>query len=221
MSNKMPKGESFTTRLEREQSSKEAVANNEFNRRRFRLFQKSILEWSDEQITKEVNDNGVLQFSFRPLWRSIVLPMKDDADIQSALDAGMNNLDASWQRGDAPWEAGQDSCDWKPAPKADTLEYYQPQNRCYYMVLFALHIGKRVFPRLDWRIMLNERHSIAVGVLAGSVPSEEAIQSFQDRDKIVICMDLLFSDRNYTAKHSIDFADPKIGNQAYFDQWVF
>ena len=209
----------FVTKLKSEQDSPRARKNNEDNLMRFRIIRDHQKVWSNSQWRDEVEAKGVLQVPFRPLWAKTIQPLVDHELVQEGLDAGMSNLDSSWKRGDAPWELGMHSCDWRPRPKEGALEYYQAQNRCYNVVLFSLQLGRLLFPRLEWRVMLSERHTIAVGIFPGSVSPEEPIHSFQKREEILVCMDLLFSDRGFNAEQSMDFADPNLSSEAYFDKW--
>jgi hypothetical protein len=47
------------------------------------------------------------------------------------------------------------------APKPDTLEWFQCLAGCHRLAPFALELGKRMFPRGNWKLMTGAYHSVA------------------------------------------------------------
>ena len=200
----------------------EAVAVNAASKMRLPFFLSHLALSNVQEILAERQSQGIFQVPIEQLWRSHFVPLINSQLVQQGLDAGMKQLSDDWKNGDAPWELGKDSDQYYPRPSPNDLEYYQPQNRCYNMVLFSWALAKAVFPRLQWNILVNERHSVAIAALPGFFSDVDLVVSNSpDRSKIIACMDLLFSNRGYTAEHSVDFADPGIGNTDYFTKWTY
>ena len=78
----------------------------------------------------------------------------------------MSMLDPEWKRGDAPWELGRGPYNGQRARKG-CLSWYQPWGRCHWIAFFAMAIGVKNYPDLDWGFVSGDVHTVAVGNRGG------------------------------------------------------
>ena len=102
----------------------------------------------------------VVQFNWRRQWKKKVAPQLQEELVQASLDLGMMLLDPHWRRGDAPYLLGREpGCRAVPGK----LSWYQPWGCCHWIAFFSMAIGVLNYPRLDWRFVSGDLHTVPVG----------------------------------------------------------
>jgi hypothetical protein len=145
-----------------------------------------------------MSGSTIIQFDWRRNWKKKVVPHLQDEPVQAALDAGMILCDSTWKRGDAPWEYG--AVNGREGVEGK-LSWYQPAGRCHFIAPFSHAIGQIIYPDLSWKIVSNNRHSVAVGMAPDGTPR--------------VVMDILnFS--WFSAEMSMEFADPSIPDEQFW-----
>jgi hypothetical protein len=101
-----------------------------------------------------------VQFNWRRHWKKKVAPHLHKELVQASLDLGMTLLDPHWRRGDPPYLLGREpGCRVIPGK----LSWYRPSGRCHWIAFFSMAIGVLNYPRLDWRFVSGNLHTIPVG----------------------------------------------------------
>ena len=127
----------------------------------------------------------IRQFNWRRHWKKKVEPILAKVAVQCSLDMGMQLLESDWKRGDAPYQLGREPYRRVVEGK---LSWYRPLGRCHWISFFAMAIGVINYPKLKWRMVSGDLHTVPVGYRANDEPR--------------IVMDILFFDR-HTAEWSI------------------
>jgi hypothetical protein len=127
------------------------------------------------------NSEDMILFNFRKNWYKIK-PFLFDEYVQSELNEAMyeymqnemENLDEegikydienfTWIPGTAPYlMTTSDYWCYKRKPKDYSVGWYQCIHACHWISRFALALGEKLYPELDWMILQSDRHSIACG----------------------------------------------------------
>ena len=103
-----------------------------------------------------------VQFDWRRHWARKVAPHLADPLVRASLDLGMLLLDPGWRSGDAPYLLG-DGTPGAPPAEPGTLAWHRPFGRCHWIAFFAMAAGVRNYPRLDWRFVSGDLHTVPVG----------------------------------------------------------
>lgn len=111
---------------------------------------------------KSINKRPVkpIQFDWRRHWKKKVEPHLKKEEVQHALDIGMLMLTQTWRRGDPPYIHG--GIDGRRVVDGK-LAWYQPLGRCHWIAFFSMAIGVLNYPKLDWRFMSGDLHTVPVG----------------------------------------------------------
>ena len=127
----------------------------------------------------------IRQFNWRQHWKKKVEPHLARTAVQCSLDMGMQLLDPNWKRGNAPYRLGREPCRRVVEGK---LSWYRPLGCCHWISFFAMAIGVINYPKLTWRMVSGDLHTVPVGFGADGKPC--------------VVMDILFFDE-HTAEWSI------------------
>lgn len=103
------------------------------------------------------------QFDFRRRWKKDVEPYLHNKNVQFALDFGMSLIHRTnweWKSGDAPCYRGRDRWDRIVEGK---LSWYQPMGQCHEIAFFTFELGKLIYPKLHWKFISGEEHTVPVG----------------------------------------------------------
>ena len=101
-----------------------------------------------------------VQFNWRRHWKKKVAPHLAEELVQASLDLGMMLLDPHWRRGDPPYLLGREP--WRRAFPGK-LSWYRPWGCCHWIAFFSMAIGVLNYPRLDWRFVGGDLHTVPVG----------------------------------------------------------
>ena len=99
------------------------------------------------------------------------------------------------RRGDPPYLLGREP-GRRGIPRK--LSWYQPQGRCHWIAFFSMAIGVLNYPRLDWRFVSGDLHTIPVGYGADGKP--------------VVVVDILLFE-GMTAEQSLALATKKLDDK--------
>jgi hypothetical protein len=160
-------------------------------------------------------------FNFRKNWHK-VKPYLFDKDVQDALNEGMFEMMENeienfkeqnikydpnnfiWIPGSAPYLYTTSSywCD-RRKPKPYSVGWYQCIHACYWLSPFCCALGEKIYPELDWQILENNRHSIAVG--------------FKDCWSYMVFDILNFE--TLALEDIMDFASDEMPDAEYYSKW--
>lgn len=87
---------------------------------------------------------------------------------ETLLEAAISNgtIKFDWPEENADEKTMEDASETYSAlqnqfyPKPDTLEWYQLSNAAHYLAPWLLELGKCVYPKLEWRVMIGDQHSL-------------------------------------------------------------
>jgi hypothetical protein len=139
-----------------------------------------------------------IQFNWRRHWKKKVEPHLHKPVVQKALDLGMIMLNSEWKTGDPPHELGAMAFSSSGRARRivkGKLSWYQPLNRCHWLVYFSFVLGKLNYPHLRWEIVTGDLHTVAVG--------------FDEAGDPEIVMDILLYDE-FSAEESIRLTHRKV-----------
>ncbi len=143
----------------------------------------------------------VVQFNWRRHWKQKVAPHLHKELVQASLDLGMTLLDPHWRRGDPPYLVGRE-----PGRRAipRKLSWYQPWGCCHWIAFFSMAIGVLNYPRLDWRFVSGDLHTVPVG--------------YGPDGKASVVMDILLFE-GMTAEQSLALATKKVNGASAAEGW--
>lgn len=124
-------------------------------------------------------DKEPIVFNFQRNWAKKCKPHLCDEDVLYALDSGMKHIEEvrimiceeegystdlvpRWNEVESPCEMGY-LFEGMKKPKPDSVNWYRPYGFCWGIAPFCREIGKLLYPDLDWRIIRNDDHTVAVG----------------------------------------------------------
>jgi hypothetical protein len=123
--------------------------------------------------------------------------------VPVSLDVGMKMLDPHWQRGDPPYLLGREPLH-ESRVIAGKLAWYQAWRRCHWIAFFAMATGVLNYPRLDWRFVSGDPHTVPVG--------------YELDGQAAVVMDILQFD-SFTAEESLAQAQKKLDNARGREGW--
>jgi hypothetical protein len=152
--------------------------------------------WLDEG---SAGGEKVVQFNCRH-WKKVA-PHLDKELVQASLDVGMTLLAPHWRRGDPPYLLGRE-----PGRRAipGKLSWYRPWGRCHWLAFFSMAVGVLNYPRLDWRFVSGELHTVPAGCGADGRPE--------------VVMDILLFE-GMTAEQSLALAKTKLNGAPAAEGW--
>ena len=121
--------------------------------------------------------------------------------VQGSLDLGMRLLDPHWRRGDPPYLLGREP--WRRATPGK-LSWYRPWGCCHWIAFFSMAIGVLNYPRLDWRFVSGDLHTVPVGYGPDGKPA--------------VVMDILLFE-GMTAEQSLALATQKVNGAPAAGGW--
>ena len=146
-------------------------------------------------------------FNFKTNWNKKVKPILFDQEVQNALNYGMSKwTNDEWESGDAPWKYSRGDYWWcvaKSKPRLYSYKWYQVFHGCFAICYFCEELGKKLYPKLDWKIVKNNRHAVAVG--------------FKNGNPYMIFDILLFE--HHSAEEIYDYANPEVSDEEYNNKW--
>jgi hypothetical protein len=144
-----------------------------------------------------------IQFNWRRHGKKKVAPHLQEELVQASLDLGMMMLDPHWRRGDPPYLLGAIPLH-RSRVVAGKLSWYQVWGRCHWIAFFSMAIGVLNYPRLDWRFVGGQLHTVAVG--------------YEPDGEAAVVMDiLLFEDMS--AEESLARATQKVNGAPAAEGW--
>ena len=146
-------------------------------------------------------------FNFKNHWSKNIKPILFDKDVQDALDYGMNKwTNGNWESGHPPWEYSRGDYWWcvvKRRPQLHSYKWYQVRMGCFAICYFCKALGEKLYPNLDWKIVENHRHAVAIGF---------------KNDEPYMVFDIL-NFENLSADELYDYADPNLSDDEYNNKW--
>jgi len=113
----------------------------------------------------------------------------------------MTLLDPHWQRGDPPYLLGRE-----PGGRVvfGKLSWYRPWGCCHWIAFFSMAIGVLNYPKLDWRFVVGDLHTVPVGFGPDGHPK--------------VVMDILLFE-GMTAEQSLALATKKFNRAPATEGW--
>ena len=167
-------------------------------------------------------------FNFRRHWSKKVKPHLFHKDVQDALNYGMEDLMENWRweakitdeefkslegykkerftwtTGSPPYQkTSSDYWVYQRTPTQHSVNWYRCMQCCHWICWFCLELGRKIYPKLSWRVVSGRRHSVAVGYKYG---------------KPYIIFDIL-NFEYMSAQNILDFADRNMTKKAYEKKW--
>jgi hypothetical protein len=164
----------------------------------------AIIDWLAEGQAPEGVAGGkkVVQFNWRRHWKNKVAPHLNKELVQASLDLGMMLLDDNWRRGDPPYLLGREP--WRRAVPGK-LSWYRPWGRCHWIAFFSMAVGVLNYPKLDWRFVGGDLHTVPVGYGPDGRPA--------------VVMDILLFE-GMTAEESLALATKKLAGAKPAKGWA-
>jgi hypothetical protein len=109
---------------------------------------------------EETYMNWIMQFNWRKHWKTEVVFLLNHPLVKKSLELEMVGYDRSWKPGMPPHIIGRIGA---RSPRRGDVSWYQPMGRCHHSAFFSMAIRVLLYPRLTWRFVGSNRHTVPVG----------------------------------------------------------